>query len=368
MSSLKIFALAFAALNLLQTEGLAARSIPFAQGLRRPIGIKFDRKGDAYIVEQHGKIKKFSSGKTAVFIDVSDRITEPPGSEQGLLDIALDPSFEKNGRFFLHYTDRKGDTVISEFSPGRGERFVLQQKQPYRNHNGGQIEFGPDGFLYIALGDGGSRDDPEGNGQNPETLLGKILRIDVREPGKYKIPDGNPFRAKANHKPEIWALGLRNPWRFSFDGSFLYIGDVGQNKWEEIDVEDTRRGGGNNYGWNVLEGRECLGDRKCDPAGLVPPVHVYALHKHGDCSVIGGYVYRGAALPQLKGLYLYSDFCSGRIYSFLYKDGKASHHRDWPELNPGKANWQQVSSLGRDPSGELYVVSYDQGAVFKIVP
>lgn len=347
-----------------------------AEGLNKPVGVKFDPRNTAHVVEQHGRVRVVEKGglRKEPFLDLSDRVTRFMGaSEQGLLDIAFHPDYASNGRVFAHYTDLSGDTVVSEFRAKDGqadpatERVILAVDQPYSNHNGGQIEFGPDGFLYVALGDGGSGGDPKGNGQSRKTLLGKLLRLDVST-RPFRVPESNPFARVKQARPEIWAYGLRNPWRFSFDGDMLYIGDVGQNSWEEIDVEDLRDGGGKNYGWNKLEGQECFRSEDCDRKGMTPPAHVYPLYRGGDCSVTGGYVYRGKALPQFQGRYFYADYCSGALRSFRYEGGKAADHRDWSAVNASRLLWGQISSLGRDREGELYLVSYDRGLLLKLVP
>ncbi|MBI2069185.1 MAG: PQQ-dependent sugar dehydrogenase [Elusimicrobia bacterium] len=352
-----------------------------ATGFKHPVSLKFDSSGKAYIVEQKGYVRVIENGRPdkKPFLDLNRKVTRflSASSEQGLFDIALHPDFLKNGRLFAHYTDKNGDTVIAEYKAAGGqadastERVLLRQQQPYSNHNGGQIEFGPDGYLYIALGDGGSRGDPQGNAQKLTTLLGKILRLDVSTPVQYTVPPSNPLADEAKDnpgiKPEIWAFGLRNPWRFSFDGRFLYIGDVGQNKWEEIDVEDTRQGGGKNYGWNIMEGLECYKSKECDPAGLTPPVHVYPLYEQGDCSVTGGYVYRGPD-TKLQGIYFYADYCSGTLRSFRHKNGKTTEHKEWRELNPDGKHWEKISALGRDPEGEIYLVDHERGSILKLVP
>lgn len=379
----KLFLLAFCVLAC-STASLAGRVdvAVFAKGFKNPVSLKFDGAGRAYVVEQRGRVKVIDRGHVLrePFLDITEKTTRllTPSSEQGLLDVALDPGYPNNGRFFTHYTDREGDTVIAVYqakalkADPNSERVILRQKQPYSNHNGGQIEFGPDGYLYIALGDGGAGGDPHGNAQNLASLLGKILRLDVFGPDSYKIPSSNPLfgrgEAKSQKRAEIWAYGLRNPWRFSFDGNLLYIGDVGQNAWEEINVENIAEGGGKNYGWNLMEGRRCYRRETCPQEGLVLPVHEYPLYQEGDCSVTGGYVYRGKMLPELIGLYFYADYCSGTLRSFRYNKGQATEHKNWNQLNPKKRRWKQISSLARDPQGELYLVDHKQGIIFKLTP
>lgn len=344
-------------------------------GLDRPVSVKF-RKGRAYIVEQHGRVRVLENGKLRAepFVDLSRRVTRFFGTtEQGLFDIAFHPEFEANGRFFVHYTDRSGDTVLSELKAEKGKAFpgsekvLLTEDQPYSNHNGGQLEFGPDGMLFLGLGDGGSAGDPRGNAQDLGSRLGKLLRFDVSRPGLARPAAGNPFLKRAGARPEIWAWGLRNPWRFSFDGRTLYIGDVGQNKWEEVDVEELGDGGGKNYGWNILEGPECFESSDCERSGLTAPVHWYRLYENGECSVIGGHVYRGKALPELAGHYFYADYCTGQVRSFVLEDGKAADLRSWSSLNPENRLLETVSSFGRDEEGEVYVVAYEPGALYRLV-
>jgi glucose/arabinose dehydrogenase len=326
---------------------LALTAVLFVSGVQKPIAVRFDVENAAYVAEQAGKIKAVRGGKAVVWLDLTSKVTKIWGySEQGLLDVAFHPKDPE--RVFVHYTDRQGDTVVSEFPIEKGkpavskEKIWLTQKQPYSNHNGGSLEFGPDGALYLALGDGGSGGDPQGNGQNPSSRLGKILRLDV---------------SKDDSAPEIWASGLRNPWRFSFDGRMIYIGDVGQDRWEEIDVAPFKAG--QNFGWNVLEAAECFKAKTCDSKGFVAPVHVYRNGggKGEGCSVIGGHV--------SEGRYFYADWCSGELRSFRYQKGKAVDHEDWSALGAGK--WSQVSSLGRDRRGAVYVVGYDTGSVYKLV-
>jgi glucose/arabinose dehydrogenase len=289
------------------------------------------------------------------------------GSEQGLLGLAFSP----DGAFlYIDYTDVAGDTHVAELAFADGvadtatERDVLVVAQPFRNHNGGALSFGPDGHLYVALGDGGSADDPMGNGQSTSTLLGKLLRISPRpaDGQPYGIPEDNPFVGDADARPEIWALGLRNPWRFSFDRETgdLWIGDVGQNAWEEIDFEPAGSAGGTNFGWNLFEGNA---EFSGDPEGVVtePPVYVYPLEDRQTCAVTGGYVYRGAAIPSLVGAYVFADFCGGRIQFLRVEKGRAVEHGF---LGPVVPN---LASFGEDADGELYVLSLS-GQVYRLAP
>jgi len=319
-----------------------------------------DGSGRLFVVEQPGRIRIVKQGRLlgAPFLDISDRIRY--GGEQGLLGLAFHPSYKANGRFVVNYVRRSdGSTVIAEFqvspNPDRSqttEKQLLVVAQPYPNHKGGMVEFGPDGFLYIALGDGGSGGDPGDRGQNTNELLGKLLRIDVDHGTPYAIPKDNPF-AGGGGRLEIFAYGLRNPWRFSFDRQTgeLWAADVGQDAWEEIDV--VKRGG--NYGWRMMEGAHCFLPRDgCVRDGLIPPIAEYG-HDKGRCSITGGYVYRGVRLPALRGVYLYGDFCSGEIFALM----EGSQHI---VLTTGL----QIASFGQDQDGELYVVGHG-GTIHRIV-
>jgi len=334
-----------------------------------------------FVGEQKGTIRIIKSGtKLATpFIDISGRITS--GGERGLLGLAFHPSFAQNGLFYVHYsgngkTAPTGDTVISEFKVSSSdpdvadptsERVVLTVDQPESNHNGGAIHFGADGMLYIGLGDGGGGGDQHGtigNGQSTDTMLGKILRIDPGSPGggkQYGIPSGN--MTGSGVLPELWAYGLRNPWRWSFDPctADMYIGDVGQGKIEEIDVAPKGTTAGVNYGWRVMEGSTCYNATTCDKSGKTLPVTEYD-HSKG-CSVTGGYVYRGTAIPGLRGTYLFADYCSGRFWTFQYSGGAAQNVTEISTtINP---NSYGISSFGQDASGEVYVTSFN-GKVYRI--
>ncbi len=323
-----------------------------------------------FIAEKGGRVRVLRDGILidAPFLDLSGRVSG--GSEQGLLGIAFHPGYPSDRRVFVDYTDRAGDTHVASFrvsadpdvaDAGSGAD-VLVVDQPFANHNGGGLAFGPDGFLYIGLGDGGGEGDPLGSGQSLSTLLGKILRIDVDRGSPYAIPAGNPFAGTPGARGEIWSFGLRNPFRFSFDrgGGDLYIGDVGQDAREEIDFGPHSRGG-QNYGWNRTEGTPCFGSANCDRNGLTFPIAEYG-HDAG-CSVTGGYVYRGAAIPALQGQYFYGDFCAGFVRSLHVDGGTASGDREWPELAPGDS----ITSFGQDADGEIYVVTAG-GAVFRVAP
>ena len=358
----------------------AIRAVLVASGLSQPVDLAAP-PGDTtrlFLVEKTGTIRIWKDGSVLPrpFLDISHRVSG--ASEQGLLGIAFHPQYAANGRFYVDYTDGSGDTRVVEFllsgdpdSASGTERQILQVKQPYSNHNGGQIAFGPDGYLYVGLGDGGSGGDPGGRAQNPAELLGKMLRLDVDAPDpgagtEYSIPADNPFRGRTGYRPEIWALGLRNPWRYSFDATTgdLYIADVGQNLWEEVDFEPAGSGG-RNYGWNVMEGTHCYGAASCDTAGLTPPVVEYG---HGaECSVTGGYVYRGRAIPALDGMYFYGDYCSGIVRSFRILNGAAVDAQDWTGTlrRVSGGTMSSLTSFGRDAHGELYLL-LQGGEVYRI--
>jgi len=326
------------------------------------------------VVEQNGRIRIVRGGAIVQtpFLDISDRLSS--GGERGLLGLAFHPGYPANGRFFVNYTDRSGNTRISEFhlssnpdvADADSERLLLFVQQPFPNHNGGGLAFGNDGMLYIGLGDGGSGGDPLGNGQSLDTHLGKMLRIDIDHANPYAVPGDNPFVSTPGAAPEIWAYGLRNPFRFAFDRPTgdLYIGDVGQNRIEEIDVGLASRHGGENYGWNIMEGSDCYDPPTgCSTAGLTLPVLDYT-HSEG-CSVTGGFVYRGCRMPGYQGTYFYGDYCSAFIRSFRFQNGAVSDMRDW--TSAVGQGIDQISSFGVDTDGEIYIVDYT-GEVYKIVP
>ncbi|MBI3539982.1 MAG: PQQ-dependent sugar dehydrogenase [Candidatus Eisenbacteria bacterium] len=347
--------------------GLALERV--AGGLDRPLFVTAPA-GDPrlFIVEQGGRVRIVRNGTLLPrpFLDIRDRVRA--GGERGLLSLAFHPRYARNGFFYVNYTDLHGDTRVERYAvgadPDRADpasaRLVLHVDQPFANHNGGLVMFGPDGMLYVGMGDGGSGGDPFGNGQKLGTLLGKLLRLDVDAGEPYRIPRGNPFAGRPGARPEIWALGLRNPWRFCFDHATgaLVIADVGQNRWEEVDAAPAANPG-LNYGWNVMEGDHCYGRDRCDTAGLTRPALEYG---HGDgCSIIGGFVYRGTRMPALAGRYLYSDYCGGWIRSVRIDGGGASESREWSGLHV-----PQVTSFGEDATGELYVCS-QTGDVYRLV-
>ena len=326
----------------------------------RPVAVAFpdDGANRGFVVEQPGRIVALDG---SVFLDIRDRVRDR-GEEEGLLGLAFDPDYESNGFLYVYYTaDGPRRSVISRFTVGQGEdttdpgteTLVLEVEQPYANHNGGQIVFGPDDFLYVGLGDGGSAGDPKRNGQNLATLLGTILRLDVSTPdstGTYSIPPDNPFVGVRDARPEIWAYGLRNPWRFTFDSETgdLWAADVGQNKLEEVDLIRP----GLNYGWNIMEGDECY-PRSCDTRGLELPIVVYG--RDGGCSITGGYVYRGSRIPSLYGAYVYGDFCSGKIWALRYDGSRVTESIQVADTRI------RISSFAEDTDGELYILDLDGG-------
>jgi len=348
-------------------DATAVRFVEVARGLDRPVHLAAPR-GDPrlFVVEQPGRVRIIKDGALLErpFLDL--RASIRLGSERGLLSIAFHPGYRTNGLFFVNYTDREGDTQIVRYrvsdDPDVADRAsaktILSIEQPYSNHNGGLCVFGPDGMLYIGTGDGGAANDPQGNGQNRASWLGKMLRIDVDHGDPYAIPRDNPFVDTPGVRPEIWALGLRNPWRFAFDpdDELLYIGDVGQNRYEEIDVTPAGAAG-LNFGWNIREGLHCLLRGDCLSEGLTDPALEYP-HPEG-CSVTGGLVYRGRAIPALVGHYVYGDYCAGWIRSFRYQDGRASDAQEW---RPPRD--LAITSFGTDGAGELYVLSQD-GRIYR---
>ncbi|HMS01158.1 MAG TPA: PQQ-dependent sugar dehydrogenase [Anaerolineales bacterium] len=324
-------------------------------GLERPIDLQPDPLGRLWIVEKLGHIHLLQNGELTnePIINIEDRVNDE-SNEMGLLGLALHPNFAQNGFFYVNYTGARGDTFISRFTAGENsvdsnsEAILLRVKQPYPNHNGGTMNFGPDGYLYIGLGDGGSGGDPEGNGQSLDTLLGKILRIDVDSAQPYAIPADNPFG------DEIWAYGLRNPWRMSFDAvtGDLYIGDVGQGEWEEIDIIPAGSRGGENFGWNYREGAHDF--EGGGPAGMIDPIAEYS-HNEGGCSVTGGYVYRGS-MPEWNGIYLYGDYCTGQVWG-LIRSGEAWQNQLLFDTDV------TITSFGQDKNGEVYILT-DGGDVY----
>jgi glucose/arabinose dehydrogenase len=322
------------------------------------------RKGDSnlYVAEKGGRVKAVRGGSVgSTVLDISSQVST--GGEQGLLGLAFSPDGK---RMYVNFTNGPGDTVVREyaFTSGRATspRDVIVIDQPYANHNGGNIVFGPDGYLYIGMGDGGSAGDPQNNAQNLDSLLGKMLRINPVGSGQgdYSSPSSNPFVGRSGHDA-IWAYGLRNPWRFSFDRSTkaLWIADVGQGAWEEVNAASGGSDGGENYGWRRMEGKHPYGGGTA-PSNHHAPVYEYS-HDDGNCSVTGGYVYRGSKIPDLYGAYLFADFCAGRLRAFVAKNGSATGHRF---LGPQVGNF---ASFGQDRNGELYVLSLE-GGFYRIDP
>ena len=349
-----------------------------AGGLDTPVGLAHagDGSGRLFIVEKVGRIRVLQDGAllAAPLLDISDRVGSEQ-SEQGLLGLAFHPESAENGLFYVNYTDRQGDTVVSRFSMAAGwdpggqpvadpgsEMPLLKLDQPASNHNGGHLAFGPDGYLYIGTGDGGAAGDKFGNGQNGATLLGAMLRLDVDSGEPYAIPADNPFVGDPDIRDEIWAMGLRNPWRYSFDRltGDLYIADVGQNQYEEVNLQPAADAGGRNYGWPIMEAGHCFpADRECEQAGLALPLLEYG--RAQGCSVTGGYVYRGEEFPGFQGVYLFGDYCSGRIW------GVAAQAGPEPQVvELAKAN-VQLSTFGEDERGELYLLDMGRGELFRLV-
>lgn len=335
---------------------------PIASGLNRPVDVQsaFDGSDRLFIIEKYGAIRIYENGQLLeqLFLDIEDRVNDD-GNEMGLLGLAFHPDYERNGYFYVNYTGRGGDTFISRFQASGNiadtgsESILMKVKQPYSNHNGGAVVFGPDGYLHLSLGDGGLAGDPHKNGQDTTSLLGKILRIDVNSDDPYAIPSDNPFGN------EVWAYGLRNPWRVSFDRSSgdLWIGDVGQGEWEEIDYLPAGSGGGANFGWSIMEGNHGY-DGQVQPGLLLPVAEYGHADIHGGCSVTGGYVYRGG-MPEWNGIYLYGDYCKGHVWGLLRSDGQ------WQSQLLFEAG-MMITSFGQDESGEIYLAS-DAGGVYKLV-
>ena len=360
-------------------EGVTLTLEPVVEALASPLFVTHAGDGSQrlFVLEKAGRIRIVAEDtlQATPFLDITDRVNSN-ANEQGLLGLAFAPNYTESGFFFVNYTDSDGNTVVARYevqpedadqADPESEFVVLRIEQPARNHNGGMITFGPDGYLYIGMGDGGGSGDRYNNGQNAETLLGKLLRLDVTsDPTQpYVIPADNPWVTEdwngVDVRDEIWAVGLRNPWRFSFDRTTgdLWIGDVGQNQFEEIHYTPNGEQGGTNYGWPIMEASSCYGSEDCEQAGLLLPVAEYS--HSGHCSVTGGYVYRGAQFPALRGVYLFGDYCSGLI---------------WGAWFGGDAGWQtaelldsdgSLSSFGEDEAGELYITDLAKGVLSRIV-
>jgi len=332
------------------------------RGLSKPLGLEFflgDPLKRLFVVEQTGTVRAIANGavEKEPLLDVSKLISRSH-NEQGLLGLAFHPSFKDNGLLYLNYTDRKGDTRVVQYRATTGANakidptsavVLLTLGQPWRNHNGGYLAFGPDGLLYVGTGDGGAADDPKRASQAPDNRLGKMLRINVQ-----------------SHETTIVQTGLRNPWRYTFDRKTgdLYIADVGQNKWEEVSVVAADDIDGANFGWSIWEGKHCFRNPGCSSEGMVAPAIEFD-HATG-CSITGGIVYRGSALPQLDGAYFYSDYCTAILRSFRWKDGLVSDHWDWKELLDPKSRLAEVSAFAEDEDGEMYLLS-SGGGIYKLV-
>jgi len=323
--------------------------------------------GHLFVASKEGTVWRVDDEPQLV-LDITGPVRNQ--GEQGLLGLAFHPDFPDDPRFFVHFSDQAGDTVLASYELGDDGRKVIENSvsvlltvpQPATNHNGGKIAFGPDGHLYVALGDGGRSNDAFGNGQNTDSMLGALLRLDVSQPDTYATPPDNPFSNSG--EPELWAIGLRNPWRFAFDGDDLYIGDVGQNAFEEINVVPTLAVG-YNFGWPITEGLHCFRPASgCDAAGLTLPLVEIAHGDAGTCSITGGLVYRGDAIPELAGHYLYSDYCGGYLRSFRAEGGVAVDLADWTDMTGPLG---QVVAFGQDPDGEVLIMTID-GSLRRLMP
>ena len=377
-------------------------SVLIADGYKKPVFITSypNNAKLLYIVEQAGLIKIINDGKklSRPFFDINKRVVNPnrPGDERGLLGFAFHPNHTNNGKFYINYMDNDGNTIISEFSTNselranhKSERIILKLKQPYGNHNGGDIQFGPDGYLYISIGDGGKAGDPLNAGQDLSSLFGKIIRIDI-EQKPYGIPKSNPFFGQKGKREEIWAWGLRNVWRFSFDKQTgdKYLADVGQNKWEEVNFEPASSKGGLNYGWRIMEANHCYDPKEnCPTEGLIKPIIEYPNDANHPafafriieelsfsetdvegCSVTGGYVYRGQKIKSMQGQYIFGDYCSGNIWTLRVVNGKAINFKNrTEEINIGGGEFTTyISSFGQDSDGEIYIIDYN-GGIYKLI-
>ena len=347
--------------------------VPFAGRFERPTELVHAYDEQLFVVEQAGLVWIVRDGERnpEPFLDITAQVKSSE-LEQGLLSIAFHPRHPEVNSFFVYYTNLLGDVVISRFkidnegedrALAESEEILLTIEQPFNNHNGGQLKFGPDNLLYIGVGDGGSAGDPFNNGQNPTTLLGTLLRIGVDVESGYMIPDDNPFVNEPSIPDEIWSFGLRNPWRLSFDRETgaLYLSDVGQSTWEEINFQQPGSSGGANYGWNVAEGNHCFGAESCDTSRFVQPAAEYS-HIEGGCSVTGGYVYRGRLFPEMRGNYIFGDYCSGFIWSLIQEASG-----EWKKnlILEGGFN---ISSFGEGVNGELYVLDHTSGTIYHLQP
>jgi glucose/arabinose dehydrogenase len=379
---LRSVSLALLALILPAASAQAVPTLELAiDGLSNPARVTAPEGDDRlFVVELPGRIRVFDRDGTdrGVFLDWTDESSY--GGERGLLGLAFDPQYAQNGRFFINYTDNSGDTRVTRLTvdPADADRALPESATPILfvnqtagNHNGGNLDFGADGMLYVGLGDGGGAGDVPNNAQNPQLLLGKMLRLDVSGGGQgYRVPADNPFVDDPEIRDEIWAIGLRNPWCYSFDRltGDLYIADVGQGEWEEVDVQPVDSPGGENYGWRLMEGFECYNPPDCDQTGLTLPVHVYS-HSSPEfgCSISGGFVYRGDSVPALYGRYLFADYCSDDIWSLRWtsQGGLIDVVEHTAELTP-PGGWGNIVSISEDGIGDLYIVDKD-GEVWRIV-
>jgi glucose/arabinose dehydrogenase len=345
-------------------------------GLDQPVHVTHagDGSGRLFLVEKPGRIKIAQNGTPLEepFLNITRRV-KSSGNEQGLLSVAFPPDHTNKGYFYVNYTrETDGATVIARYQLTENanvanpdsEEILLTIAQPYENHNGGQIAFGLDGYLYIGMGDGGSSGDPEERAQDLNDLLGKLLRIDVETGATpYAIPADNPYAQNPDVKDEIWAFGLRNPWRFSFDRATgnLYTADVGQNRYEEVNVQPAASSGGENYGWDIMEGLHCYEPAEgCDQSGLTLPVVEYA-HQQGNCSVTGGFVYRGPGAPRMQGIYFYGDYCTGFIW------GLRQNGATWENQLLADTALTRLTSFGEDEAGNLYATDLNTGSVYRLI-
>lgn len=348
----------------------------YVSGFTKPVDIVNAGDDRLFIVEQDGRIRIIQADGTVrdtPFLNI-DPIVNSASNERGLLGLAFHPNYAENGYFYVNYINSAGDTHISRFSVSpdnpniadpQSELLLLEVDQPYSNHNAGDLNFGPDGYLYFGLGDGGSGGDPQANGQNRQKLLGKMLRLDVDNGDPYTIPPTNPFAQSTDTRPEIWAIGLRNPWRFSFDRltGDMWIGDVGQDSWEEVDFQPAGSTGGENYGWRCYEGLVPFNTNGCGPeSDYTKPVQVYANNSQMGCSITGGFVYRGSQYPDLYGHYLYTDYCSGRIWS-LYPNPQGGFFNT--QLLQGLTG--QYVSFGENSDGELFLAGISSGIIYRVM-
>ena len=345
--------------------------LPIASGLNQPVALTHAGDTRLFITQQIGTVMVYDAlgPRATPFLDIRSIVLS--GGERGLLSVAFHPRYRHNGFFFVYYTNKNGDNSVARYQvsandpdradPASGTILLTIPHPDFANHNGGQLQFGPDGYLYIGTGDGGSGGDPSNHAQDLTQLLGKLLRIDVDHGLPYTIPASNPFFGRGNARNEIWAYGLRNPWRFSFDRSTgeLWIGDVGQDTYEEVDLQPATSIGGENYGWRKMEGFHCYNpSTNCTDPSFTMPILEYS-HAQGACSITGGYRYRGTQIPSLKGAYLYGDYCTGSIWTATQTNGV------WTSKTLFTTTIK-ISSFGEDVSGELYVMDVAKGFVYRI--